>query len=204
MDEPSLETRPSLLARVRNLADQTAWNRFAALYAPVIHGYLRNRGLQEADAADVTQQALQKVMAAVGRLEYDRAKGRFRGWLLTITRNALIDHVKRGRKGVVGSGDTAVHALLDALPAGAAAATTEEEARWDRECQERVLQWAMDEVRSSFEPKTWQAFHETAIRHRSPEDVAGELSMTVGAVYVAKSRVTARLRRVVSELEDED
>ena len=202
MDEEPLATRPTLLARIRDLSDQTAWNQFAALYAPVIHGYLRSRGLQEADAADVTQQALQKVMAAVGRLEYDRAKGRFRGWLLTITRNALIDHVKRGRKGVVGSGDTAVHALLDAVPVPDVA-TAEEDARWDRECQERVLQWAMEEVRSSFEPKTWQAFHETAIRHRSPEEVAIELAMTVGAVYVAKSRVTARLRRVVTELEED-
>ena len=202
MDEEPLATRPTLLARIRDLSDQTAWNQFAALYAPVIHGYLRSRGLQEADAADVTQQALQKVMAAVGRLEYDRAKGRFRGWLLTITRNALIDHVKRGRKGVVGSGDTAVHALLDAVPVPDVA-TAEEDARWDRECQERVLQWAMEEVRSSFEPKTWQAFHETAIRHRSPEEVAIVLAMTVGAVYVAKSRVTARLRRVVTELEED-
>jgi RNA polymerase sigma factor (sigma-70 family) len=200
MSEEPLETRPSLLARVRNLSDQAAWSQFASLYGPLIHGYLRHHGLQEADATDVAQETLRKVMIGVGRLEYDRAKGRFRGWLLTITRNALIDHVKQSARRVTGTGDTAVHALLDALPA---AAVAEDEARWDGECQARLLQCAMDDVRGSVETKTWQAFHETAVRNRPAEEVAAELSMTVGAVYVAKSRVTARLKRVVEQLEDD-
>jgi RNA polymerase sigma-70 factor (ECF subfamily) len=200
--DESLPTRPSLLARVCDPRDQTAWSQFAALYAPVIHGYLRGRGLQDADAADVTQEALQKVMRSVARLEYDRGKGKFRSWLLTITRNAMIDHVNRRRKDVAGSGDTAVQALLDARPAPAGAVGADE-AGWDRACQQRVLQWAMEQVCDSFEEKTWRAFRETALQHRSAEDVAAELSMSVNAVYVAKSRVTARLRRLVAELEDD-
>jgi RNA polymerase sigma-70 factor (ECF subfamily) len=199
VSDESLPTRSSLLARVRDLRDQTAWSEFAALYTPLIERYLRNHRLQDADAADVAQETLRKIMAGISRLEYNRNRGKFRSWLLTVTRNALIDHVKRAKKLPAGSGDTAVHALLDAVPA----ASAEDEAQWDEAFQQRLLQWAMEQVSAAFEPRTWQAFYETAIRHRSPEDVAAELSMTVGAVYVAKSRVTARLRRVVAELEDE-
>jgi RNA polymerase sigma factor (sigma-70 family) len=198
MGDESHETRPSLLARVRNLSDHAAWSQFASLYQPLIHGYLRHHGLQDADAADATQETLRKVMHGIGCLEYDRTKGRFRSWLLTIARNTMIDHVKRAKRVAVASGDTAVRALLGAVPAA-----EEDEARWDVDCQQRIMQWAMDDVRSAFEPKTWQAFYETAIRQRSPEDVAAELSMSVGAVYVAKSRVTSRLRRVVTELESD-
>jgi RNA polymerase sigma-70 factor (ECF subfamily) len=190
-------TRATLLARVRDLKDQAAWEQFAAIYAPLIHRYLRRRGLQEADAADVTQETMSRVTGAIGRLEYDRGKGRFRGWLLTIAHRSLIDHVQRAKRAVAGTGDDAVHAMLDAHP------QLDEAAEWERECQQQVVKWAMDQIKSEFAPKTWSAFYATAIENRPVNDVASELGMSAGAVYIAKSRVTSRLRIVVEEIEDD-
>jgi len=190
-------TRATLLARVRDLKDQAAWEQFASIYAPLIQRYLRRRGLQEADAADVTQETMSRVTSAIGRLEYDRGKGRFRGWLLTIAHRSLIDHVHRAKRAVAGSGDDAVHALIDAQP------QSDDAAEWERECQQQVVKWAMDQIRSEFAPKTWSAFYSTAIENRPVSDVANELNMSAGAVYIAKSRVTSRLRIVVEELEDD-
>src|SRR5262249_24828175 len=71
-------TRASLLVRLRDPQDEEAWTQFVQRYAPVVYGYARKQGLQDADAADLTQDVLRAVVGAVGRLEYDPARGSFR------------------------------------------------------------------------------------------------------------------------------
>src|SRR5262249_23587131 len=68
-------TRASLLIRLRDPQDEGAWTEFVDLYAPLVYGYARKQGLQDADAADLTQDVLGAVAGAVDRLEYDPARG---------------------------------------------------------------------------------------------------------------------------------
>src|SRR5205823_3239375 len=82
-------TRASLLVRIRDGQDAEAWRQFVRVYAPVVYGFARKRGLQDADAADLMQEVLRSVAAAAGHLEYDPRRGSFRGWLYTVTRNKL-------------------------------------------------------------------------------------------------------------------
>jgi RNA polymerase sigma-70 factor (ECF subfamily) len=166
-----------------------------------MRAYLRRHGVQEADAADVTQDTLQKVASAIHRLEYDREKGRFRGWLLTITRHSLIKHLTRASRAVRGTGDTGVQQLLDARGGCGDGAGEDDSRLWDRECQRQLVDVAMESVRCEFEMRSWRAFYASIVEERPVSDVADELGMSVGAVYVARSRVTARLRRTVAELE---
>jgi hypothetical protein len=48
-------TRASLLIRIRDPKDRLAWGEFVRVYAPLIHAYGQRRGLQDSDAADLTQ-----------------------------------------------------------------------------------------------------------------------------------------------------
>jgi hypothetical protein len=82
-------TRPSLIARLRDHADRAAWGEFVDLYAPVVFRFARARGLQEADAADLTQEVLRLVATAMPRFDYSPTRGGFRAWLLHITKNRL-------------------------------------------------------------------------------------------------------------------
>jgi DNA-directed RNA polymerase specialized sigma24 family protein len=82
----SLETRPSLLLRLREPADQEAWRHFVDAYGPMVYRYARQRGLQDADAADLTQIVLLQVSGSVRRFDYDPQRGRFRGWLFGLVR----------------------------------------------------------------------------------------------------------------------
>jgi RNA polymerase sigma-70 factor (ECF subfamily) len=192
-----LSTRPSLLLRIRDAADGEAWQQFVALYAPLVYRLARKRGLQDADAADVTQEVFHKVSKTIQNLHYDPLRGSFRGWLLTLARNGLCDFLARRKHQLQRSGSTATQAMLEELPG-----QDEETALWERDYEQRVLEWAVEQVRPCFKEPTWQAFWQIAVEGKSGEEVAQALGMSVNAVYIAKCRVQARLRAEIQELEN--
>ncbi len=191
-------TRPSLLVRLRDARDKEAWHQFVKVYSPVVYGYARKRGLQDADAADLTQEVLRTVAGAVGRLDYDPRRGSFSGWLFTLAHHRLHDLLAGQRRPGRGSGDSAAQRVLDAQPARA-----DDTALWAREYQQRLFRLAAEQVRPAFHAPTWQAFWQTAVEGQSGKQVASQLGMTVAAVYLAKSRVMARLREQVRQMEEE-
>jgi RNA polymerase sigma-70 factor (ECF subfamily) len=60
---------------------------------------------------------------------------------------------------------------------------------------------AAEQVRDTFAPTTWQAFWQTAVEGKSAAEVGAELGMSVGAVYVARSRVLARLAEQIRQMQ---
>src|SRR5437763_16203207 len=97
-------TRASLLVRLRDPRDEAAWREFVDLYVPVVYGYARRQGLQDADAVDVAQEVVRAVAGAVGRLDYDPQRGAFRSWLWTIVRRKLANWRRAERNRPRGSG----------------------------------------------------------------------------------------------------
>jgi RNA polymerase sigma factor (sigma-70 family) len=194
---PSPPTRPSLLLRLRDAADAEAWNLFVDLYAPLVYGLYRRHGLQDADAADLTQDVFRSVAAAVRALDYDPRKGSFRGWLHTVARNRLRDW--RAKRCERGSGDSAVQQRLAEQPA-----PPEPDPDWDRDFRRRTFTWAAERVKHEFRDSTWQAFWLTAVEGNPGPAAAAALGMSLGAVQVAKSRVLARLKEVVAPLLEEE
>jgi RNA polymerase sigma-70 factor (ECF subfamily) len=188
-------TRPSLLLRIRDGANREAWQQFVSLYAPLVYQFGRKRGLQDADAADLTQLVFGEVARTINRLDYDPDRGSFRGWLLAVTRNQMYKLLSRGRRDQRHKGGD----LLDDV-----AAKDVDQAIWDEEYPRRLFRWATQRVRREFEDGTWQAFWRTAVDGRSAKEVGDALQMSVGAVYTAKSRVVSRLRKVIEQVEDEE
>jgi RNA polymerase sigma-70 factor (ECF subfamily) len=195
----SVLTRPSLLARIKDTGDRQAWAEFVDIYAPLIYGYAHKQGLQDADAADLTQEVLGKVARSAARLEYDPTRGTFRGWLFRVVRNELADLGAARKRHRPGSGDTAVKRRLEEHPAP----TQDEVAAWEREYERQLFARACDQVRRDFQESTWQAFWLTAIQGKSGKEVAGVLGMTTAAVYLAKRRVTQRLKQQIEYLRAE-
>ncbi len=60
----------------------------------------------------------------------------------------------------------------------------------------------MDQIRAEFAETTWQACWRVVVEGQAPPDVARALSLTVNAVYIAKSRVLRRLRDEIEGLID--
>jgi RNA polymerase sigma-70 factor (ECF subfamily) len=162
-----------------------------------VYGYARKQGLQDADAADLSQDVLGAVVASIGRLEYDPARGAFRNWLFTLVRRKLANWWTARVHQTPGSGDTATQRLLEQYTGPAA-----EGSAWAAEWEQRVFAWACEQVRRKVTDVTWQAFWRTAVAGEPGSQVAADLGLTVGAVYIARSRVLARLKEVVKSVEE--
>jgi RNA polymerase sigma-70 factor (ECF subfamily) len=167
------------------------------LYAPLVYGYARKQGLQDADAADLCQDVLGAVAGAVGRLEYDPAKGAFRNWLFTVVRRKLANWRRARRNRPDGGAGSATDRLLEQRPGPEGA-----QAEWDAEWEERVFAWACAQVRRDVTAASWQAFWQTAIEDRPGKEVAADLGLSVAAVYRARSRVLARLKELVRSTQE--
>ncbi len=187
-------TRPSLLLRVRDKSDAAAWRAFVDLYAPLIRCYCRRCQLQDEEAADVAQEVFLAVSKCVENWHYDTDRGRFRDWLGTVTRNAIIKFRKKeGRANRLNSCQVA-DGVLENEPGQSS------DPIWEEEFTRRVLQVALEGIRPTFDAATWQAFELAWKAMRPEKEVAEELKMSVANVYHCKSRVLKRLRQRLEEL----
>lgn len=190
------KTRPSLLLRLRGEREERAWGEFLLLYEPLALRLMRRRGLQESDARDMTQQVLLRISGAIERYQPDGAEASFRRWLFRVARNVVVTFLtKRSRQAEV-MDDRQIAELVDTtLPERV------ESDLFDQEYQLQLLAWAAEQVRREFKDSTWQAFVETSINGRAIAEVAKELGLSAGSVYLARSRIIARLRTKVEEFE---
>lgn len=191
------ETRRSLLVRLRDRDDAQAWEEFVEIYEPLLYRLVRGRGLQHADAQELTQEALIAVASAIERWDPDPDQGSFRGWLFCIARNMTINFLTRRRPDQQGGGGTDFQVLLERHPDPATEVTT----AFEQEYQREVFDWAARQVCGEFHESTWQAFWKTAVEGEPIPQTATTLGLSLGAVYMARSRVMARIKARVQGLE---
>ncbi len=192
------QTRQSLLLQLRSRTSD-AWQEFLEIYEVAIYRSCRRRGLQDADANDVTQEVLAAVDRKVATWSEDAQSGSFRGWLFQVARNIAVDRMIERSRRATGSGDTQVADFLQQVPAD----TGDDEEAFRLEYRRALMSWAADQVRPGVAETSWRSFWSTAIEGRSPREVADELGLSVGAVYTAKCRVFARMRKAMDGLDDD-
>ncbi len=194
---PSPETRASLLMRLRDRADRAAWQEFANIYTPVVYRLALRKGLQHADAEDLSQQVLAAIAKAIDRWETDALRAKFRTWLHRIAQNQIINALTRAAPDRA-TGDSDVMANLRAKTADSA-----DSELIQLELRREVFRWAAERIRCEFRPVTWDAFWLTAVENLSVEQTAQRLELSCGAIYAARSRIMRRLKEQVCEF-DED
>ena len=188
------ETRHSLVARLSSPGDGEAWTEFLAGYEPFLLAMFRRRGLQEADAQDTAQQVLMTVAARVSEWRPDGRPASFRRWLTTIARNAAVKCLMKNAR----------HSELESRSAPRRKPGAAEESAALHEYRQQALAWSIEQIREEFRPSSWAAFWETAVEGRPVEEVGAELGLSSGAVYMARSRVMARLRAKSKEFDVDD
>ncbi len=185
------DTRPSLILRLGDRADDAAWAEFMEIYEPILFRLASRWGLQDADAREVVQETLLAVANAIPQFS-SAGRGAFRAWLNTITRNKLADHLAKRSKQERGSGDSQIQHWLDQQ-----ACETSSASIWDWQAKRQIFAWAADRARHQVSESTWAAFYRTSVGGEPVAEVAKDLGLREGMVYVARSRVMARLRQHV-------
>lgn len=189
--EPSSAlTRPSLIARLRNEQDAEAWGTFVSVYARLVHGTCRRRGLQEADAADVTQAILAEVLRSMrSGFKYQPERGRFRDWLGTVTFRQIGRFLRQraAQHAVANDCD-----LFEAPDPG-----------WSADFQAHLMRLGLERIQADFEPLTWRVFVRVWFDNQPALAIAAEQNVTIDVVYTAKSRVLKRLREEIMHLADD-
>jgi RNA polymerase sigma-70 factor (ECF subfamily) len=183
-------TSPTLLIGLRDPQNHEAWEKFIARYEPMIRGWCRHWFPHESDhkAHDVICELVFRMMT----FEYDPAKGRFRGWLKTVTHNLMARLKREQWPQVEGDEETPP----DFLQAGEDLA-----ARLAADYDLELLEQAKDRVRGRVQSHTWAAYWATAENGRKPSEVARELGIRVGTVFQAKDSITDLLREEIKKLQ---
>lgn len=196
VDRVSPPTRASLLVLLQKASprDEAAWEEFVEIYEPLVRRLAARSRLRGPDADDLVQEVFRAVASAIATWDPDPARGSFRGWLSRIARNLIVNAiVARTRKSAnYGTGDTGMADLLNAQPEPSA-----ESSLYDLEYKRRRFALACERIKAEVHDATWQAFWRTGVLAEDVRDVARSLGLTPGAVYVARSRVMARLRKEV-------
>lgn len=187
-EAPRSGTPPSLLDRLRSPDDGAAWGRLWELYGPTVEEWCRRAGLSAEDAADVRQEVFRTVAQGIASFRRDRPGDSFRGWLYATTRRRIVDHWRQSARQPRAAGGTDAQDRLAQLPAEEPGSTSGPADPGD------LYRRCVALMKTDFEDRTWRAFWGVTMDGRSPVDVAAELGMTPGAVYVAKTRVLKRLR----------
>lgn len=190
-------TSISLLDRLRREPVHEDWTRFVALYQPFIERFIRLDPALSADAQDICQEVMTKLVEHLPRFRRER-DGSFRAWLKTITVNEVNHYWRRRNRGRNIGGDEG-----QVLGAALRDPRNELNQLWEREYCGHVLRRLQELVEPEFSSTTWRAFCLRVLEEKSTEEAATTLGISKNAVDIAKSRVLARLREEAAELIEE-
>jgi len=199
--DDSLPTRHSLLMRLRNLDDQESWREFFEIYWRLIYGVARKAGLSDADGQDIVQETVLSVAKTMPGYEYRPDQCSFKTWLHLLTRRRIADRLRRQSREPAQGASLEENPELAPNTAEPAVFPSDEE--WDAAWKANLLQVALERVKQETKPLHYQIFDCYVMKHWSAGEVARALNVSVAEVYLAKHRVTVRLRRETARLEKE-
>jgi RNA polymerase sigma-70 factor (ECF subfamily) len=164
-----------------------------------LYGWLRRQDVPHDDAQELTQDVLAVIARELPGFAHQGRVGGFRRWLREITVHRALGFLRaRGVRAVARGGSTFFEQLQQLESPESSLSH-----QWDREFDQHVLRDLLARMESEFEPLTLRAFRLLALEGVAPEEVAGQLGISVGAAYSAKSRVLRRLRREAAGLVDD-
>ena len=197
-EAPLLETRSSLIQRLKATINGESWEEFFHTYWELIYNVARRAGLSEADAQDIVQETILKIHKSLDRFEYNRKRGTFKGWLRTVTRSRLNDFFKKQQRRPALN-----HPLEEAAgelqnledPEG-----PEIEKIWDEEWNRNLIQAALSRTKKLSSPKQFQIFKCHYIDEWTVRETCRTLGVNPAQVYMAKQRVGKIFRESVEAL----
>jgi RNA polymerase sigma factor (sigma-70 family) len=198
-DGTSLQTRPSLLQRLGTGDDSRSWQDFYRIYGGLIRHFATKAGLTTEEAEEVVQETAIGVARGLPNYVYDPAKCRFKTWLLNLVKWRIQDQLRKRRPHCnheQPSDDNT--AIIERI---ADPSVIEFGAEWDAAWEKNLLTQALERVRDRIDDRQYQVFDLNVMKGWSASEVAQTLGISVARDYLTKHRVSALLKKDVSQLE---
>jgi len=206
----SLETRPSLLQRLKSGDDTQSWQEFYRIYGGLIRFFAEKAGLTADEAEEVVQETAIGVARRLPEFVYDPKVCRFKTWLLNLVRWRIQDQLRKREKQSTPAVPSSAEKTMSPSEETARTATIERivdpsipefGADWDAAWEKNLLKVALERVRDRLEERQFQLFDLYVIKGWPPAEVAKTLRISVARVYLTKHRVSALLKKEVRGLE---
>lgn len=188
-----IPTRASLLSRLKHSDNSESWRDFFDTYWKLIYNAARRAGLKEVEAEDVVQETLLTVVRTIHDFVYDKKQGSFKRWLLKTTAWRVQDQFRKratGQLEFVAELPEAIHPMIE----------NGVQQIWDAEWDQNLLSAAIERVKKQVSPKHFQIFDLAVHKQWSTSRISEELEVNAGCVYIAKHRVSMRLKRELATL----
>lgn len=201
-DVAALNTRRSLISRLRNLDDGDTWQEFFDTYWKLIFSVARKAGLTEPEAQDVVQETTIAVAKYIQDFRYDPQVCSFKTWLMHKTQWRIIDQVRKRppdfRRRAAADSGTSGTSLLDQIPDPE---SLELDTVWHEEWRKNLAAVALERVKGRIKPEHYQVFYLSTVRRLGPRRVAETLGLNIAQVYLVRHRVAALVRKEAQALE---
>ena len=213
--DPELQTRSSLLQRLKTGDDPQSWQEFYRIYGGLIRFFAEKAGLSADEAEEVVQETAIGVARRLPEFVYDPKVCRFKTWLLNLARWRIQDQIRKLRKDqkhagskadgadrppVLPSDDTARTATVERVPDPS---VREFGAEWDAAYERNFYARALEAVRGRIDERQFQIFDLYVTKNWPPEQVAHTLGISVARVYLTKHRISAAIKKEIRRLERE-
>jgi RNA polymerase sigma factor (sigma-70 family) len=201
--DPSIPTRQSLIARLKDWRDSASWRDFFDTYWKLIYGVARKAGLSDAEAQDVVQDTIIGVAKKIPDFHYDPAVGSFKSWLMQLTRWRIADQFRKKcyesggewrlreqATGTAGADDRPDPAGFDL------------ERAWEEEWDKAVMEQSLQRARQNADPLQYQLFYLHVVKQVPAREVARQMKVKLPEVYFAKYKLSALVKREIRSLEE--
>jgi len=201
-----IQTRASLLKRLKNLDDQGSWVDFFDTYSNLIYQAALKAGLTHTEAQEVLQETMIRITKKMPDFKYDPARS-FKGFLLHETSFRIKDQFRKRHPERHAAGrqpdETAKTATVDRIPDPAGFVLEEV---WDAEWEKNLFEAAIKRVKGQIREgkansRQYQLFDLYVIKQWPPQKVAETMGVKIGQVFLAKHRITALIKNEIKFLE---
>src|SRR6266496_3541632 len=214
-EHSSIQTRPSLLKRLKTGDDAESWREFYRVYGKLVRDFAIQAGLTDAEADEVVQETAIATARNLPEYRYDPKVCRFKTWLLNQSSWRIKDQIrkrrnsgslsdgvpkKRAEAAAIPSEETTRTSMIERVPDPTAANL---DGLFETEWRKNLLAAAIERVKSKFSLKQFQMFDLQALKEWPAADVAKSLGVSVANVYVTKHRISAALKKEMRRLERE-
>ena len=184
------------LIRLREF-NNSAWSEMVEQHFNRIYRWCLEAGLEPHAAADVTQEVFVSALGSMHRFQSDET-GSFGGWIRRICQRRIADFLRsRQDTGIGGTDAVKMFSQLTHIKKSLLE-ENQNETTFSMD-DDRVLE-AVAVAQAEFASNTWRAFWMSTVEGFTTTETAFELGITKNAVYLAKSRITKRLRQLLVNL----